>query len=85
MTVSPLKRSIALTSALALILALGLSACGSTHAERGLSGAGIGAAAGAAGAAVIGAPILGGAAVGAAAGAATGILTDRRDLDLDIF
>jgi len=74
------KRSIT-AIALSTALAFGLSACGSSTGDRGLSGAGIGAAGGA----VIGAmtgSTLAGAAIGAAAGAATGILTDDSQLYL---
>lgn len=63
-------------------LPLVLSACGGTTEDRGLSGAGIGAAGGA----VIGAvtPIgpVGGALIGAAVGGATGVLTDQSQVDL---
>lgn len=69
-------------SALAL-LGLPLAACGTTDKERGLSGAGIGAATGAAGAAVTDQNVLGGAALGGAAGAATGVLTDEEDINLE--
>lgn len=65
----------------AVLLALGLTACGSSTGDRGLSGAGIGAAGGA----VIGAltgSTLAGAAIGGAAGAATGVLTDDSQLYL---
>ncbi len=57
------------------VLPLVLGACGETRTERGLSGAGIGAAGGAAAGEVVGDSPLGGAAVGGAAGAATGVLT----------
>ena len=70
----------------ALVVALTCSAavagCGSTKAQRGLSGGAIGAGVGAVGAAVTGGSVGAGAVVGGAAGAATGILTDRSDIDL---
>jgi hypothetical protein len=68
--------------AVALGLALGVAACGSSTSDRALSGAGIGAGIGAAGAAITGGSLLGGAALGGAAGAATGALTDEDDVDL---
>jgi osmotically inducible lipoprotein OsmB len=58
-----------------------LAACGNTTGERGLSGAGIGAAGGAIGGALVGAPAVG-AAIGGASGAAIGAFTDENDLDL---
>ena len=67
--------------ALAGLLALGLSACGTSRSDRALSGAGIGAGAGAVGGALVGAPLTG-AAVGGAAGAATGALTSPNQVDL---
>lgn len=66
---------------LATVLALSLSACGSSTGDRGLSGAGLGAAGGAAVGALTGSWVTG-AAIGAAAGAATGILTDDSQLYL---
>ncbi len=57
-----------------LAAAFALSACGTSTGDRGLSGAGIGAAGGAVIGALVGAP-LAGAAIGAAAGAATGVAT----------
>lgn len=66
---------------IAALLALGLSACGTSRSDRALSGAGIGAGVGAAGGALTGHP-LGGAAVGGAAGAATGALTSPNQMDL---
>ncbi len=59
-----------------------LSACGSTTEERGLSGAGIGAAAGAVIGAVTGLSIVQGVVIGAAAGGLTGVLTDEETIDL---
>ena len=72
---SPLLKAAFLTSVLAL------AACGNTTAERGLSGAGIGAAGGAVGGALVGSPAAG-AAIGGAVGAAIGAFTDKNDLDL---
>jgi hypothetical protein len=61
---------------------LTLAACGSSKMDRGLSGGAIGAGIGGAAGAVTGGSILGGAALGGAAGAATGVLTDKKDVDL---
>lgn len=66
----------------ALCLTLVLAACGSTQEDRGLSGAGIGAAAGAVVGAVTGLSIVEGVLIGAAAGGATGLLTDKSQVDL---
>jgi peptidoglycan hydrolase-like protein with peptidoglycan-binding domain len=69
-----------------VILSLGLAAllgaCGSTQEERGLSGAGLGAAVGVAVGAVTGLTIVEGALIGAAAGGATGLLTDKSQVNL---
>lgn len=65
--------------AFCIILAVG--ACGETKMDRGLSGAGLGAAAGAVGGLIVGAPAAG-AVIGGAAGAATGVLTDKDQIDL---
>lgn len=62
--------------------ALLLSACGSSTGDRGLSGAGIGAAAGTAVGAVTGLGIIEGALIGAGAGGLTGALTDDDTIDL---
>ncbi|HEY9538168.1 MAG TPA: YMGG-like glycine zipper-containing protein [Kiloniellaceae bacterium] len=59
-----------------------LSACGSSTGDRGLSGAGIGAAAGTAVGVVTGLSIVEGALIGAAAGGLTGALTDEDTIDL---
>ncbi len=61
--------------------ALLLSGCGTTTGDRGLSGAGIGAAGGAVIGALVGAP-LAGAAIGAGAGAAIGAATSPSTVDL---
>ena len=69
-------------SLVAIVLVAGLAACGQNRAERGLSGAAIGAAVGTAGAYItqndLGPAAVGGALVGAAVGAAT----DPEDIDL---
>jgi osmotically inducible lipoprotein OsmB len=66
----------------ALIIVAGLlSACGDTVGDRGLSGAGIGAAGGAVIGAMVGAP-LEGAAIGAGAGALAGAATSPSQVDL---
>jgi len=62
--------------------ALLASACGDTKTERGLSGAGIGAAGGAVGGALLGVDPVTGAILGGAAGAATGVMTDKKQIDL---
>lgn len=62
--------------------AFALSACGSSTGDRGLSGAGIGAAAGTAVGAVTGLGIIEGALIGAAAGGLSGALTDEDTIDL---
>lgn len=67
---------------LAMVAAFALAACGETKLDRGLSGAGIGAAGGAAMGALVGGPVLGAAALGGAAGAAVGALTDKKDINL---
>lgn len=68
--------------ALAAILILTLTACGTSRTDRALSGAGLGAGIGAGTAAVTGGNILGGAAIGGAGGAAAGALTTDRDVNL---
>jgi osmotically inducible lipoprotein OsmB len=61
--------------------AIALSGCGETVGDRGLSGAGIGAAGGAVVGALVGAP-LAGAAIGAGAGAIAGAATSPSAVDL---
>ena len=61
--------------------ALALAGCGTTPGDRGLSGAGIGAAGGAVVGAMVGAPLVG-AAIGAGAGAAVGAATSPSAIDL---
>ena len=70
-----------LVSAMAVVGLL-LAACGSTKTERGVSGAGIGAAAGAGTSAITGGNPVTGAILGGAAGGAAGVLTDEEDVDL---
>jgi hypothetical protein len=65
-----------------VILALALSACGTTTGDRGLSGAGIGAATGAVVGAVVGGPVLAASAIGAGAGALAGAVTTPNQVDL---
>ena len=55
--------------------ALSLTACGHTYAQRGLSGAAIGAGAGAVGSSVLGGDPVTGAVVGAGVGGVTGVVT----------
>ncbi len=62
-------------------IALTVGACGTSKTDRGLSGAGIGAAAGGLGGLLVGSPATG-ALLGAAAGGATGVLTDSDQVDL---
>lgn len=64
-----------------VVAALALSGCGETAGDRGLSGAGIGAAGGAVIGAMVGAPLVG-AAIGAGAGAAAGVATSPSAIDL---
>lgn len=64
-----------------LASAMALAGCGQTVGDRGLSGAGIGAAGGAVIGAMAGDPLLG-AAIGAGAGAATGMITSPSKIDL---
>lgn len=65
-----------------IVLALSLSACGTTRGDRAISGGAIGAGAGAAVGAVTGMGVGTGAVIGGAAGAATGVLTDPDDINL---
>ncbi len=66
----------------ALLVAFVLGGCGSTAEERGISGAGIGAAGGAVLGAVTGLSLVQGVLIGAAAGGLTGALTDEDTVDL---
>jgi peptidoglycan hydrolase-like protein with peptidoglycan-binding domain len=65
-----------------VIFAFALAGCGTTLEDRGISGAGIGAAAGTVLGAVTGLGLWQGALLGAGVGAATGALTEARDVDL---
>ena len=65
-----------------IVLAMILSACGSSKGDRTASGAGIGAAGGAVVGAVTGLSVLEGAAIGAVVGGATGFLTDEDTVNL---
>nr|WP_300311283.1 hypothetical protein [Halomonas sp.] len=67
---------------LAGVMALSLSACGTSTGGRALSGAGIGAAVGAGTAAVTGGSMTKGAVIGGGLGAAAGAITDSDDIDL---
>jgi len=62
--------------------ALVVAACGTTPEERGISGAGIGAAGGAIIGALTGLTVLEGALIGTGLGAATGLFTDEKQLNL---
>ncbi len=62
--------------------ALMIAACGTTPQERGISGAGIGAAGGAIVGALTGLTVLEGALIGTALGAAAGVFTDETNLNL---
>ena len=64
------------------LAAMGLSACGSTPTDRGLSGAGIGATTGAVLGAVTGMSVVQGVVLGAAAGGLTGALTRKDQINL---
>jgi osmotically inducible lipoprotein OsmB len=64
-----------------IAVAIGLAGCGTSTGDRGLSGAGIGAAGGAVVGAIVGAPLIG-AAIGAGAGAAVGAATSPSQVDL---
>lgn len=67
---------------MAAALSLALTACGNTAEDRGISGAGLGAAAGAILGAVTGLSVLEGALIGTGVGGVTGLLTDKDDLDI---
>jgi osmotically inducible lipoprotein OsmB len=64
--------------ALLPIIAICLSACGTSNSDRALSGGAIGAGVGAVGTSVIGGNPLTGAVIGGAVGAATGVLTKKK-------
>ena len=61
----------------AVLITLGLAACGESRLERGANGAGIGAAAGAATSGLTGGNVVGGALLGGTAGGAVGALTGK--------
>jgi len=63
------------------VAAIALAGCGETVGDRGMSGAGIGAAGGAVIGAMVGNP-LAGAAIGAGAGAVVGAATSPSQVDL---
>ncbi len=65
-----------------LTLIGGLAACGTTPEERGITGAGLGAAAGAIIGAVTGLSVLEASLIGSGIGGATGLLTDEGTLNL---
>lgn len=65
-----------------LVIGILINACGTTPADRSISGASIGAGAGAILGAVTGLSVLEGAALGAAGGALTGVLTDKNQINL---
>ncbi|MGF1608557.1 MAG: peptidoglycan-binding protein [Kiloniellales bacterium] len=67
---------------LVVALALTLGACGNTAEDRGITGAGLGAAGGAILGAVTGLSVLEGALIGTGIGGITGLLTDKDDLDI---
>jgi len=60
----------------------GMAACGTTPEERGITGAGLGAAGGAIIGAVTGLTVLQAALIGTGVGGATGLLTDEGDFNL---
>lgn len=64
------------------LLAITLSACGSTQGDRTLSGVGIGAGIGAIGAAVTGGSVGTGVAAGAVVGGVVGAVTTKDDINL---
>jgi len=68
--------------ALVVALALTLAACGNTAEDRGITGAGLGAAGGAILGAVTGLSVLQGALIGTGVGGVAGLLTDKNDLDI---
>jgi len=70
------------TTAIGIVAAFGIAACGETKQDRALSGAALGAGVGAAAGAATGGSVLGGAALGGAAGGAGGYFTDKNQIDL---
>jgi len=75
-------RRAGLAMAQAIVLTMALGACGNTPEERGITGAGLGAAGGAIIGAVTGLTMLEGALIGTGIGGVTGLLTDKSDLDI---
>ncbi len=71
-----------ITATALLSLSLALAACGNTKEERGITGAGLGAAGGAILGAVTGLSVLEGALIGTGVGGVTGLLTDKDDIDI---
>lgn len=71
-----------LTVAGLLTLSLALTACGNTKQDRGITGAGLGAAGGAILGAVTGLSVLQGALIGTGIGGLTGVLTDKDTIDI---
>jgi osmotically inducible lipoprotein OsmB len=71
-----------ITTAIGIVAAFGLAACGETKQDRALSGAALGAGAGAATGAATGGSVLGGAALGGAAGGAGGYFTNKNQIEL---
>ncbi len=64
------------------LIALSLTACGTSKTDRALSGAGIGAGVGAVGSSLAGGSAVSGALIGGAVGAGTGALTNKNDVNL---
>ena len=75
-----MSKTIAATALLSLSLAL--TGCGNTKEDRGITGAGLGAAGGAIIGAVTGLSVLQGALIGTGIGGVTGLLTDKDDIDI---
>jgi osmotically inducible lipoprotein OsmB len=65
-----------------IVAAIALTGCGTSPGDRGLSGAGLGAAGGAVIGALVGGPVLAAAAIGAGAGAVAGLATSPSRVDL---
>lgn len=76
-----MTKTVVLRSGVLGLALLTLAACGSTPTDRGLSGAGLGAAGGAIGGALVGVPATG-AAIGAIVGGAIGAITQPSQIDL---
>ena len=75
-----MSKTLAATALLSLSLAL--TGCGNTKEDRGITGAGLGAAGGAIIGAVTGLSVLQGALIGTGIGGVTGLLTDKDDIDI---